>query len=148
MATSLQLQDELNSQSLEALCLYIDKFLDFVKTHHSTCKKASHDIFSILYNVMHICTASQAKLRAVRVEDLLNHLKTTYSSQKSKNIEFLVALQQLIHWIRGGRLTSCKSGKDRTSMSVTLEECCVLRNNHHLPGSEFSKTLSTLRRYS
>ncbi|XP_064387064.1 inositol polyphosphate-4-phosphatase type I A-like isoform X2 [Halichondria panicea] len=123
LTTSLQLQDEINSQSLDHLCCYVKKFLELVKNQQS----------------------SQAQLRAVRVEDLLSHLKKTYSTHKSKNIELLVALHQLVHWVRGGRMTSCKSGKDRTSMSVTLEECCMLRNNHHLPGSEFVKTLSTLR---
>lgn len=49
--------------------------------------------------------------------------------------------------MNGGRLTSCKSGKDRTGMAITLEECCFLRNYHHLDSSAFNNTLSTIRRY-
>lgn len=50
--------------------------------------------------------------------------------------------------MQGGRLTSCKSGKDRTGMAITLEECCFLRNYHHLDSSAFNNALSTMRRYS
>ena len=82
----------------------------------------------------------------VRTKDLFNLLKQSYASQKSKNIEFLITVEQLVHWLRGGRLTSCKSGKDRTSMSVTLEECSLLRTMHHLDNKAFNTTLSTLRR--
>jgi len=80
------------------------------------------------------------------VKGLLDLLKKSYTSHKSKNVEFLMTLEQLCRRLNGGRLTSCKSGKDRTSMSVTLEECSLLRTNHHLVSEAFSKTLDTLRR--
>ncbi len=143
LTTSLQLQDDINSQSLDHLCSYVDKFLKLIKSQQ--CKTILILPIDFIFNYS-LIIATQSKLRAIRVEDLLNHLQKTYSTHKSKNIEFLIALHQLVHWVRGGRMTSCKSGKDRTSMSVTLEECCMLRNNHHLVGSEFVKTLSTLRR--
>ena len=104
----------------------------------------------ILYEICQshlIHIGSNARLRSVRTKDLLNLLKKSYSSPKSKNVEFLITVEQLVHWLRGGRITTCKSGKDRTSMSVTLEECSLLRTMHHLDNKAFSTTLSTLRRY-
>ena len=81
------------------------------------------------------------------VKELHNLLLQSHSTQKSKNVEFLLLVERLVYCLHGGRHTCCKSGKDRTGMSVTLEECCSLRNNHHLNGDTFDKTLSTLRRY-
>lgn len=106
-----------------------------------------HDIVYPCHVYMHVHVGSNSRLLAVRTKDLLNLLKQSYSSHKSKNVEFLITVEQLVHWLKGGRLTSCKSGKDRTSMSVTLEECSLLRTMHHLDNSAFNKTLSTLRRY-
>ena len=57
-----------------------------------------------------------------------------------------MSLERLCRRLNGGRLTSCKSGKDRTSMSVTLEECSLLKQNHNLDDTAFSRTLATLRR--
>ena len=45
-------------------------------------------------------------------------------------------------------MTTCHSGKDKTGMSVTLEECCLLRSNHMLQDDMFVKSLSTLRRFA
>ena len=44
-------------------------------------------------------------------------------------------------------MTTCRAGKDRTSMAVTLEECVLLRNEHKMSDTNFVKVLSTLRRY-
>lgn len=83
----------------------------------------------------------------MHIRGLYNLLQQSHSSQKSKNVEFLLTVEQIVYLMRGGRVTSCKSGKDRTGMAVTLEETCFLRNYHHLESSEFNNTLSTIRRY-
>jgi hypothetical protein len=46
----------------------------------------------------------------------------------------------------GGRIISCKSGKDRTSMSVTAEQVTLLRRHHRLPAGEVSPMLEAMRR--
>lgn len=48
----------------------------------------------------------------------------------------------------GLRYTSCKSGKDRTSMSVTLEQIQILSEDYDLAEHEFQSALDAMRRYA
>ena len=79
------------------------------------------------------------------MRDLFKSVQRQLAMHKSKNVELLLFLKQLCLRMRGGRLTCCKSGKDRSSMAVTLEECSILRSHHHLLSNSFKTTLSTLR---
>ena len=46
----------------------------------------------------------------------------------------------------GLRMTSCKSGKDRTGMSVTLEQVNILSREFDLADNEYERALNTMRR--
>ncbi|CAM9725069.1 unnamed protein product [Chrysoparadoxa australica] len=45
---------------------------------------------------------------------------------RGKNTAVLVESEEVVRSLGGGRVTFCKSGKDRTAMSVTLEEAALL----------------------
>eukprot|EP00045_Choanoeca_perplexa_P016650 m.227160 g.227160 ORF g.227160 m.227160 type:complete len:996 (-) comp17319_c0_seq3:2885-5872(-) len=66
-------------------------------------------------------------------------------ASKPKNIEMLFYVERICYLLRAGRLICCKSGKDRTSMAVTLEMVNHLKYEHDLFDIQFSSVLSILR---
>lgn len=75
----------------------------------------------------------------------LSSLKHHVQSKKPKNVEILHVSSQLSRGMNAVRLTSCKSAKDRTAMSVTLEQCQILQERHELGPQVFSHLLDTMR---
>ena len=65
---------------------------------------------------------------------------------EEKNVWLLQAAAEMVRLLGGGRATMCKSGKDRTSMSVTLEHGRLLRDSHGLSGSLLPGCVRTMRR--
>lgn len=143
LQSSLKLQDDINNRSMKKLSEYVDNFEKIALEMKSKCL---HSKIDSVTTIIMICSDSSSKLQAIQVRDLHSLLQQSHSSQKSKNIEFLLTVEQIVCCMQGGRLTSCKSGKDRTGMAVTLEQCCFLRNFHHLDSNSFNKALSTMRR--
>ncbi|KAG2531368.1 hypothetical protein JM16_001089 [Phytophthora kernoviae] len=64
---------------------------------------------------------------------------------KTKRTEILKRSSDLCRELGGGRVTVCKSAKDRTAMSVTLEQVRILQRHHDLPTHRVPATVSVMR---
>lgn len=74
-------------------------------------------------------------------------------SSKSKNIQKLYFAGQIVHLLNGIKMTCCKSAKDRTGMSITLEEVRFCFESFGIEKyveqrELFQVMLDTLRRYA
>ncbi|XP_060535966.1 inositol polyphosphate-4-phosphatase type I A isoform X2 [Cylas formicarius] len=86
-------------------------------------------------------STGQARSLSALVDDLRNEVR----SGKPKNVEVLRLSAQIARLMKGMRFTSCKSAKDRTGMSVTLEQCRILADEYHLAEHEFQRALDCMR---
>lgn len=79
------------------------------------------------------------------LNELMDDFKYVTYSGKSKNVDILHLSAKICRKMKGMRFISCKSAKDRTGMSVTLEECQILADEYHLAEPEFKKALDCFR---
>ena len=79
-----------------------------------------------------------------RIKDLVD--EAAASQGKTEGCKLLEEVAKLVLWCNGGRITCCKSGKDRTSMSATLEQSRLLLREHFLPSRKQKEVLAAMRR--
>lgn len=90
--------------------------------------------------------ASPASGRAHRQQQLLSQARQLLEAPPAaKNVAFLQTVALLTRVLSGGRVTMCKSGKDRTSMAVTLEHGALLQE-HGMAPAQCARAVHTMRR--
>ncbi|KAL3662749.1 hypothetical protein V7S43_012152 [Phytophthora oleae] len=127
------LQKEINAENVVELEAYVNKFADWVS------KKQRRDQASDpIYDVEDLD----------RIQTSLMALKGSIQlSGRSKRMAILSLSSSIARSVGGGRVTMCKSAKDRTSMSITLEEANLLVRSHGLLADDMEAFTNLLRTY-
>ncbi|XP_054461273.1 type II inositol 3,4-bisphosphate 4-phosphatase isoform X2 [Anoplopoma fimbria] len=119
----ISLQERINQRNFETLEAYYKSLSEKVPLECLPCFQTQTDI-----------------------KELLETLGQNVVTKKRKNVEILWIAGTICRRLNGIRFTSCKSAKDRTSMSVTLEQCALLRDEHQLNKDFFIRALDCMRR--
>jgi hypothetical protein len=100
-------QFELNRQSLRTLLLYFERYQRWLKVADARAWHAEIDALTQAITQARLAVESQQK--------------------GSKDVHILQAASIAARALNGSRCTFCKSGKDRTAMSITIEHARLLR---------------------
>lgn len=117
----LSLQDRINNEGAGKLREFVAKYQDAVADQLSGAQNAE------------------------TVAQLMDKLTNQIHVKKPKNVEILHLGAEICRHVGGLRFTSCKSAKDRTSMSVTLEQCLILKKCYDMADHEFLHGLECMR---
>ncbi|KAM9237435.1 inositol polyphosphate 4-phosphatase type II isoform 4-T4 [Dugong dugon] len=118
----VSLQESINQENFELLKEYYKMFMEKMPPDYISHFQEQNDL-----------------------KGLLENLHQNIQAKKRKNVEIMWLAATICRKLNGIRFTCCKSAKDRTSMSVTLEQCSILRDEHQLHKDFFIRALDCMR---
>ncbi|XP_037686645.1 inositol polyphosphate 4-phosphatase type II isoform X1 [Choloepus didactylus] len=118
----VSLQESINQENFELLQEYYKMFMEKMPPDYISHFQEQNDL-----------------------KGLLENLHQSIQAKKRKNVEIMWLAATICRKLNGMRFTCCKSAKDRTSMSVTLEQCSILRDEHQLHKDFFIRALDCMR---
>ncbi|KAF6306410.1 inositol polyphosphate-4-phosphatase type II B [Rhinolophus ferrumequinum] len=118
----VSLQESINQENFELLKEYYTTFMEKMPPDYISQFQEQNDLKGFLEN-----------------------LHQNIQAKKRKNVEIMWLAATICRKLNGIRFTCCKSAKDRTSMSVTLEQCSILRDEHQLHKDFFIRALDCMR---
>ncbi|CAH0514228.1 unnamed protein product [Peronospora belbahrii] len=151
-----ELQDIINFRSLKPLKAFCEKYRRLVVAmppnglggmSAGRIRAGSHrykamSVDSTVTSPLHL-TQDEVTQELRALETCIN--EAAQSLVKTKRTEILKRSSDLCRELGGGRVTVCKSAKDRTAMSVTLEQVRILQRHHDLPAHRVPATVSVMR---
>lgn len=140
-----ELQDMVNINNLRPLKAFCEKYCRLsvaLPSHTGNYVRGSHR-----YRNMNQAPLKLAEDQVTQEFRALEAavLDAAQSLVKTKRPEILKRSSDLCRELGGGRVTVCKSAKDRTAMSVTLEQVRILHRHHDLPDNRIPATVSVMR---
>ncbi|GLD93364.1 hypothetical protein PINS_up001956 [Pythium insidiosum] len=121
------LQDTINSKSFGVLSEYTKQYLHVASSKNVDLSVDAKEVTSLLAEL------------GEKIESASKQM------MKTKHPKIIQLGSKLSRKLMAGRVTSCKSAKDRTGMSVTLEQGTLLSEFHGLPQEFVARTISTMR---
>lgn len=151
-----ELQDVINFRSLKPLKAFCEKYRRLVvampnsgmsglsssRSRAGSTRYKAMSTDSTLTSPLHL-TQDEVTQELRALETSIN--EAAQSLVKTKRTEILKRSSDLCRELGGGRVTVCKSAKDRTAMSVTLEQVRILQRHHDLPAHRVPATVSVMR---
>ncbi|GAB1607872.1 inositol polyphosphate-4-phosphatase type I A-like isoform X1 [Argonauta hians] len=116
-------QDDINKMGFK-------KMNDYFEAYSKACGNPDNDVTATVTG---------------RTTELIRQLQYNVLSKKNKNVDILHVSAEITRKLNGVRFICCKSGKDRTSMSATLEQVQLLQREHNLAPHVFMQALDCFR---
>ena len=145
-----ELQDLININNLRPLKAYCDKYCRLAVALPPAISSSAEDYLSgphRMYRSMNQAPMRLTEDQVIRdfasLEDSI--VESTQSMVKTKHTEILTQSADFCRELGAGRVTVCKSAKDRTAMSVTFEQGRLLHRHHSLPAHRIAATVAVMR---
>lgn len=142
-----RLQDVINENSLRSLRAYCDRYCNYQASLQSryftgtTAPSSRNGATTVAALFRDVPTRDEVTRILNKLEKLISLSRQT----RKKRPEILQLSSDLCRRVSAGRVTVCKSAKDRTGMSVTLEQGRILVQNHGLPETKKAGIVAVMR---